>query len=261
MPWLVFGNFNEILDPSEKTGRIERRRQQMDGFRQVISDCALCDMEYQGKRFTWWNGRYNAECVYERLDRGLCSADWTVLFPNAKFHHLPFTNSDHDAILIRLNLRLAPSHRKPKLFRFENAWLQTEGLEDVIRVACNEPQSGYLMYQVTQRIKACRVALLQWSKAKSRPTAKQIEKMNNLIGDLERRCQEEPGERVLINRRAAAHRELNVLLAQNETYWHQQSRISWLREGDRNTKSFHATASHRRQKNVKRFKRNGWTDF
>ena len=52
MPWLVIGNFNEILDSTEKNWKIERNWKQMEAFRQVLSDCALCDMGYHGNRFT-----------------------------------------------------------------------------------------------------------------------------------------------------------------------------------------------------------------
>jgi hypothetical protein len=102
MPWLVVGDFNEILEASEKMGRIERQWYQMEAFRQALSNCALQDMGFQGNRFTWWNGRNGDDCVYERLDRGVCSAAWNLLFPCTQVRHIPFANSDHDAILVMI---------------------------------------------------------------------------------------------------------------------------------------------------------------
>ena len=169
LPWLVMGDFNELLDRSEKTGRLDRHWYQIESFRRALSDYALADMGFQGNKFTWWNGRYGTDCVYERLDRGCCTTDWKILFPNAQIRHVPFSNSDHAALVLNLNLLLPRNNTPFKRFKFENVWLQMDSCEEVIQAAWTQPQSGHLMYQVCQRIKSCRMALLNWSKSMASP--------------------------------------------------------------------------------------------
>ena len=45
-------------------------------------------------------------------------------------------------------------------------------------------------------------------------------------------------------------REINNLLDDEELYWGQRSKAHWLREGDKNTKFFHAQASEKRKQNT-----------
>ena len=100
-----------------------------------------------------------------------------------------------------------------------------------------------------QRIKTCRLALLSWSKTQSRPTKKRIEQLRTISSELEKACQENPGDTEAFRKRSTARKDLNEMLAKEESYWHQRSRVSWMREGDRNTRFFHANATQRRQKN------------
>lgn len=42
---------------------------------------------------------------------------------------------------------------------------------------------------------------------------------------------------------------MNVLLAQEESYWKQRAKLFWLREGDDNTRFFHSSATARKKAN------------
>ena len=57
MSWIVFGDFNEIVHPSEKSGGQERDVKQMERFRNCLGRYGLVDMGFVGQRFTWCNGR------------------------------------------------------------------------------------------------------------------------------------------------------------------------------------------------------------
>ncbi len=104
------------------------------------------------------------DIVFARLDRGVSTSEWRLLFPDACVRNLPFAFSDHHAVMVDFEARVERSPPKKHLFRFEAAWIKREGCEDVIREAWSLPQSGSRMFQLCQKIKSCRMAFLQWSK-------------------------------------------------------------------------------------------------
>ncbi|XP_073291073.1 uncharacterized protein [Primulina huaijiensis] len=91
LPWLVGGDFNEILSESEKVGGCSRPLQQMRDFRNTLSDCKLCDLKVIGDPFTWCNRMKNKEIIFKRLDRFLCNADCCSLrdWVGSRFSNIP----------------------------------------------------------------------------------------------------------------------------------------------------------------------------
>ena len=57
LPWVVFGDFNEITHIDEKCGWAERDANQMEAFRNALDICRLRDLGFVRQRFTWCNGR------------------------------------------------------------------------------------------------------------------------------------------------------------------------------------------------------------
>ncbi|XP_038688711.1 uncharacterized protein LOC119987879 [Tripterygium wilfordii] len=131
LPWLVLGDFNEILDSSEKSGGRVRCRRAMMEFQSGLEDCQLLDLGYQGGKFTWCNNRQDG-VIYERIDRAVASAAWSNLFPKAKVSHIVCSVSDHKPILM-------DSDPCPgggffvRRFRFEEMWTRHEGLDEVVK--------------------------------------------------------------------------------------------------------------------------------
>ena len=86
-----------------------------------------------------------------------------------------------------------------------------------------------------------------------------FEKCQNILGDLEKNIKLakknlEPCRKLEINRRNIAQEEilkykLEKLEARRELYWRQRAQTHWLKNGDRNTKFYHAFASERRRRN------------
>jgi hypothetical protein len=55
----------------------------MDGFREVVDVCQLCDIGYRGLDWTSEKKVTGGRFVRARLDRALASAEWCSLFPLA----------------------------------------------------------------------------------------------------------------------------------------------------------------------------------
>ena len=53
LPWICFGDFNEILFDSEKQGGQPRAQSCMDKFRTTLEFCELEDLGFTGDPFTW----------------------------------------------------------------------------------------------------------------------------------------------------------------------------------------------------------------
>ncbi|XP_074352129.1 uncharacterized protein LOC141691294 [Apium graveolens] len=122
IPWCVVGDMNNILHQSEKKGGRRYPSWLLQGFREVLDDCNLMDMEMQEYRYTWERGRGTNDWIKIRLDRALVSRTWLDTFQNAKLSNLEVTISDHTPILLEPDI---PKQRvNSKRFKFENAWLR-----------------------------------------------------------------------------------------------------------------------------------------
>lgn len=78
-PWLVSGDFNAILNHSQKDGGRLTFEGEIDAFQQVLDECSLMDLGFVGELFTWKNRRAGRETICECLDRVVCTSAWHQL--------------------------------------------------------------------------------------------------------------------------------------------------------------------------------------
>ena len=97
-PWLLMGDFNEILYNIEKEGSRPRPQRQMQAFHDVLSECNINDMGFVGDRFTWRRGQ-----IRERLNRALANPQWVDMFPHAALINSKMPRSDHRPILLDMS--------------------------------------------------------------------------------------------------------------------------------------------------------------
>lgn len=99
-PWLCFGDFNEIMHFNEKNGGNDRELSMITDFREDVQDCNLRDLGCNGYPYTWSNRRFGTHFIEERLDKFMCSNDWSNFFQDQATTNLVTRCSDHNPILM-----------------------------------------------------------------------------------------------------------------------------------------------------------------
>ncbi|XP_074306141.1 uncharacterized protein LOC141641375 [Silene latifolia] len=74
-PWLICGDFNTVLAPSERLGG-STTEEEMEDFQNCLDICHMVDMPATGSLFTWNNKQEAATRVFSRLDRALVNHEW-----------------------------------------------------------------------------------------------------------------------------------------------------------------------------------------
>ncbi|XP_060965523.1 uncharacterized protein LOC133034453 [Cannabis sativa] len=102
LPWCLMGDFNNVLNQSEKVGGQPYPVWLIEGFQEAILLCGLRDMEMHGHPFTWEKSRDSPSWIGARLDRALVNNDWLSIFPTAQLTNLESSPSDHSPLLLEL---------------------------------------------------------------------------------------------------------------------------------------------------------------
>ena len=102
LPWLMIGDFNEVLGGEDKFGGNQINLNRAIEFKECLDSCNFVDLGFAGPKYTWTNKRQLSDLILERLDRCFANPVWRILYPKAVVTHLPRTFSDHHPVLIEL---------------------------------------------------------------------------------------------------------------------------------------------------------------
>ena len=130
LPWVVFGDFNEITHPDKKLGWADRDAVQMRRFRDCLSANGLHDLGFVGSSFTWCNSRFGDQRTLIRLDRVVANEGWTARFTEVQVHHILMLASDHYLLALFLRKKLPQNQRENKKgFSLRLCGLETIGVK------------------------------------------------------------------------------------------------------------------------------------
>lgn len=110
--------------------------------------------------------------------------------------------------------------------------------------AWNTAQQDSPIYQVCNRVKCCRVALLKFKVQYNLNSRTAINRIKGRMKELQQKGQD---------RNSLEWKNLQEHLGKEyrkeKVFWQQKSRIQWLKDSDQNTKFFHAYTMQRRKRN------------
>ncbi|CAL5097923.1 unnamed protein product [Urochloa decumbens] len=240
-PWVVVGDFNEVLWQYEHFSETKRGERQMEAFRDTLDMCGLRDIGFAGIPWTYDNKKSGQRNVKVRLDRGVANQDWLDRFPDASVFHLTSPCSDHCPLLVSV-LQEPQTQRVERQAYYEIMWEREASLDDCVKEAWEREHTAGDLGDINVALKGMMRSLKSWSSEKFGSIRKELERMRAALAQLQAMNQDEQAIK-------AAIREMNELLYREEMLWLQRSRVDWLREGDRNTKFFHQKATWRKRRN------------
>ncbi|XVF08056.1 hypothetical protein REPUB_Repub06bG0192700 [Reevesia pubescens] len=241
VPWLLIGDFNQVISNSEKQGGIPECERRMDLFRGVLEAQNLIDIEAVGCRYTWSNNHPLSGLIKKRLDRVLCNHLWRLSFPEACVKNLARTKSDHCPILLSL-FTTSSVNRSARPFRFEMAWLSHASFAELLK----DNWTAEIDLHVT--LSRWRTILQKWNCEVFGNIFKRKRRLLARIEGAQKAMESQPNS-FLFQLENELVADYNQVLLQEEMLWYQKSRSNWVQLGDRNTKYFHTKTLIKRSRN------------
>ncbi|XP_062085993.1 uncharacterized protein LOC133792101 [Humulus lupulus] len=148
-PWVVLGDFNDILNRDERIGDRVRYNSNND-FINCVSCCQLEDVKYSGNFYTWSNKQQGSDKIYSKIDRVMANQAWMDRFTNAEAIFLNEGIFDHTPTVLTVHSDI-PSGKKP--FKYFWMWSSHPQYHQEVSRVWNQMVKGTKMYQVVSKLK------------------------------------------------------------------------------------------------------------
>ncbi len=241
--WVVCGDFNLTQNLAERSGHSWSGRV-MSLFNDLVNELELLDLPLSNQRFTWSNLQSHPSLA--KLDRFLVSTEWDQTFPLSKVKVLPRITPDHSPIVLS-SKDFTPRH----LFRFEEVWLGRDDFCSLLPIWWNEvPRKNTSVLSLVAKLRHCRLRIREWSSANFNNIVKTKKNLADEIQKLDQLEEQQPLSNLQAESRKCLKAQLAKVTLDEEILWKARAGQQWLREGDGNTKFFHACANSRRPANA-----------
>lgn len=107
----------------------------MINFGEVLHQCYMMDLSFQGPFLKWNNKQRSSGNIQERLNIFIANFSWKSLFQDSQVTHLNYFGSDHRILKLDLSpLATAESVQKScnHAFCFEPFWRTNENFKDIL---------------------------------------------------------------------------------------------------------------------------------
>jgi hypothetical protein len=147
--------------------------------------------------------------------------------------------SDHTPCIVNIDTDIP----KAKIFRFENFWVDLPGFMECVKKSWSNPShKNYSSAILTDKLKNLRYALKKWHLSLARLKGL-IQNCNNVILLLDSLEEKRPLFTVEFNFWLIVKLHLDELLLAECRYWRKRCTIRRIKQGEDNTKFFHAMAT------------------
>ncbi|XP_019433996.1 PREDICTED: uncharacterized protein LOC109340725 [Lupinus angustifolius] len=242
--WCMAGDFNSILNRDERRGSSSSLvSSDCVEFSQFVEDLELLDLPLVGSKFTWFvsNGS-----VMSRLDRFLINDSWSSTWGHLVQMSLKRTFSDHCPIVLKSDV----NDWGPSPFRTNNCWFSNAEFGKFVEGTWNDLEvNGRGSFILKEKLKLLKISLKRWNKEHLCVLDRKINDQVNFINYVDGKGSIEALSVEDISARRSATAELWRLSNQKDNLLCQNSRRSWLKDGDSNSKFFHASINQRRRNN------------
>jgi hypothetical protein len=240
--WLVIGDFNFVRS-HENRNKDGGDVNDMFLFNEIIGHLGLLELPLKGRLYTWSNMQRNP--LLEQLDWFFTSCNWTLDYPNSQVLALARKGSDHVPCVVSIDTDIP----RAKIFRFDNYWVDLPGFtECVTKSWAKESYKTYSSAILADKLKSLRFELKKWhlSLARLKGLIQNCNKVILLLDELE---EKRPLFRPEFNFRNVVKLHLDDMLLAECKYWKKRCTIRWIKQGEDNTKFFHAMATERFRRN------------
>ncbi|XP_075074644.1 uncharacterized protein LOC142162219 [Nicotiana tabacum] len=233
-----------ICDEEEKFGGLPVHFNEIDDFRHCINTCNLFDLGFKGNIYTWWNGRAEEDCIFKRLDRCLGNMELQQFWPGLEINHLSNIGSDHSPMHLSYNPNAGPIK---KAFKFLNFWIKHDTFLDVVKESWHADFQASPFIMFNHKLKKMKKALSLWSKATFGDIFQNLASLEEVVKVHETQFELNP---TIQNRERLQRVQADLIRvwAIEEDFWKKKAGMTWFKDGDRNTKHFHAHVNGKRRK-------------
>ncbi|XP_074306129.1 uncharacterized protein LOC141641362 [Silene latifolia] len=233
-PWIVLGDFNNVLRADEKIG-LPVKDAETAPFQSAIDNCGLHDLKSPSS--TW---------VFSRIDRVLVNDEWVTNWPDHYAYFAPEGDYDHCPYFIQCNdVQL----KKKRPFKFYNMWTGVSEFKNIVKEGWNHHIHGSLMYRVVKKLKLMKSPL----KALNHDLFSDVEKntaiAHEILLDSQKKLQADPTNKSLMDSEYNIRTSYQMLNKAKVAFLRQKAKCIWAQNGDDNTAIFHKAIRQRQLQN------------